>query len=79
MLKEHSHVALTKRLPNLGLEPGAVGVVVHVHGQGSAYEVEFLTMDGHTIGVETVAASGLQQAIGNVAADSLSTQGPPVG
>ena len=79
MLKEHSHVALTKRLPNLGLEPGAVGVVVHIHGQGSAYEVEFLTMDGHTIGVEAVDASGLRQATVSVAADFLSTQAPPLG
>ena len=79
MLEEHSHVALTKPLPNLGLEPGAVGVVVHIHGQGSAYEVEFLTMDGHTIGVETVAASGLRQAMASVAADTLSTQAPPLG
>jgi hypothetical protein len=64
MLKEHSQVVLTKRLPCLGLEPGDVGVVVHVYGQGTAYEVEFLSLDGHTIGVQTVEASGLRQASG---------------
>ncbi|MBK7424683.1 MAG: DUF4926 domain-containing protein [Propionivibrio sp.] len=48
-------------MPNLGLEPGDVGVVVHVYGQGSAYEVEFLTMDGHTIGLETVDAADLDK------------------
>lgn len=28
-------------------------MVVHVHGQSAAYEVEFLTQDGHTVCVET--------------------------
>ena len=28
-------------------------MVVHVHGQGAAHEVEFLTQDGHTVCVET--------------------------
>lgn len=65
MLKEHSQIVLTKPLPNLGLEPGDVGVVVHVYAQGSAYEVEFLTLDGHTIGVETVGSADLRQAMGN--------------
>jgi hypothetical protein len=65
MLKEHAQVVLKKTLPNLGLEPGDVGVVVSIHGNGSAYEVEFLTMDGHTIGVETVEAVDLRPAIGN--------------
>ena len=50
MLKEHSQVVLKKPVPNLGLEPGDVGDVVHIHAQGAAYEVEFLTLDGHTIG-----------------------------
>ena len=65
MLKEHSQVVLTKPLPGLGLEPGDVGVVVHVYGQGTAYEVEFLTLDGHTVGVETVGAADLRQAQGD--------------
>ena len=59
MLKEHSQVVLAKPLPSLGLEPGDVGIVVHVYGQGTAYEVEFLTLDGHTVGVETVGAADL--------------------
>ena len=29
-------------------------MVVHVHGQRAAYEVEFLTQDGHTACVETL-------------------------
>ena len=39
MYKEHAQVVLTCRLDALGLEPGDVGTVVHVHGQGASYEV----------------------------------------
>lgn len=62
MLNEHTQVVLRRPMPSLGLEPGDVGVVVHVHGQGEAYEVEFLRPDGNTIGVETVDACDLRQA-----------------
>lgn len=65
MLKEHAQVVLNKYLPKLGLEPGDIGVVVHVYGLGSAYEVEFLTRDGKTIGLETIDAADLQLAIGH--------------
>jgi len=65
MLKEHTQVVLKKPLPSLGLEPGDVGVVLHVYRQGAAYDVEFLTLDGHTICVETLKASDLRQASGS--------------
>jgi len=61
MFEMHSQVVLAVALPALRLEPGAVGVVVHVHGQGEACEVEFMTPDGQTIGVETVRAADLRQ------------------
>ena len=54
---EHSRVALKCPLPGLGLDAGAVGIVVHTYGKGTAYEVEFLNADGTTIGVATVAAA----------------------
>ena len=60
MLEEHSQVVLTQDLPALGLEAGDVGVIVHVHKQGDAYEVEFLTLDGETIGGETVESTKLR-------------------
>ena len=60
MYQEHSHVVLTCPLPALGLEPGDVGIVVHVHGAGAVYEVEFMSLDGRTIGVQTLAASQLR-------------------
>lgn len=56
MFQEHAQVVLLSPLPALGLEPGDVGVVVHVHAGGAAYEVEFLSLDGRTVGVETLRA-----------------------
>jgi hypothetical protein len=64
MFGEHTRVVLKRSLPSLGLEPGDVGVVVHNYGSGAAYEVEFLSLDGNTIGVCTLKAADLRQASG---------------
>ena len=39
------------------LKAGDVGTVVHIHKDGQAYEVEFLTLDGNTAAVATLEAS----------------------
>jgi hypothetical protein len=57
MIREHDRVVLTTNVAEEGLEAGDVGTVVHVHGQGEAYEVEFMTLDGETIAVATLRAS----------------------
>ena len=57
MIKEHDCVVLTTDLPAEKLEAGDVGTVVHLHNGGVAYEVEFMTLDGHTVAVATVARS----------------------
>ncbi|MEK7676502.1 MAG: DUF4926 domain-containing protein [Verrucomicrobiota bacterium] len=57
MIKEHDRVVLTAPVPDEGLEPGDVGTVVHVYEDGGAYEVEFVTLDGHTAAVVTVEAT----------------------
>lgn len=62
MIREHSSVVLTEAIPSAGLEAGDVGVVVHVHQNGDAYEVEFLTLDGNTIAVETLTARQVRAA-----------------
>ena len=49
MIEEHSSVVLTELLPAAGLDAGDVGVVVHVHRNGEAFEVEFMTLDGNTL------------------------------
>jgi hypothetical protein len=59
-IKEHDCVVLTADLPNEGLKAGDVGTVVHVHGDGIAYEVEFMTFAGKAIAVATVDASDIR-------------------
>jgi hypothetical protein len=59
-IKEHDCVVLTKNLPEESLEAGDVGVVVHIHKDGAAYEVEFITLAGRTVAVATVEASDLR-------------------
>jgi Domain of unknown function (DUF4926) len=56
-MKEHERVVLTTAVPAEGLEAGDVGSVVHIYRDGQAYEVEFLTLDGHTAAVVTLEAA----------------------
>jgi Domain of unknown function (DUF4926) len=53
-IREHDTVVLSKALLELGLETGDIGAVVHVHGEGEAYEVEFVAGDGCTLGLVTL-------------------------
>lgn len=57
MIREHDQVVLTEDLPELGLQAGDVGVVIHAYPAGEAYEVEFLTLDGETAGIATLPAN----------------------
>ena len=59
-IKEHDCVVLTANLPDEGLESGDVGTVVHIHKDGVAYEVEFVTLTGRTVAVATVEAAQLR-------------------
>ena len=59
-IKEHDRVVLNATIPSEGLEAGDVGTVIHVYKDGEAYEVEFLTLDGHTAAVATIEASQLR-------------------
>jgi len=60
MIKEHDRIVLLKDLPEDGLEAGDVGTVVHIHRQGEAFEVEFMTLDGGTIAVITLLSSQIR-------------------
>jgi hypothetical protein len=53
-------VVLTKNLPEENLEAGDVGTVVHIHKDGAAFEVEFVTLAGRTVAVATVETSDLR-------------------
>ncbi len=57
MMKEHDRVVLKKSVPEQGLKAGDVGTVVHVYRNGEAFEVEFLTLNGETVGVATLTAT----------------------
>lgn len=61
MIIEHASVVLMEDIPRAGLEAGDVGVVVHVHQGGEAYEVEFMTLDGGTLTVETLLAQQVRE------------------
>jgi hypothetical protein len=57
MIRVHERVVLRTPLASEGLEAGDVGTVVHVYKDKQAYEVEFVTLDGHTAAVVTLEAS----------------------
>jgi hypothetical protein len=42
------------------LQRGDVGAVVHIYGDGEAYEVEFVTAEGRTIAVLTLTAADVR-------------------
>jgi hypothetical protein len=60
MIKELDPVVLTEDLPESGLRTGDVGWIVAIHGGGAGYEVEFVTLAGETVSVETVAADQIR-------------------
>ena len=53
-IKELDCVALTCDVPEHGLMRGDVGTAVMVHGEGVAFEVEFVGYYGHTVAVLTL-------------------------
>jgi hypothetical protein len=57
MMSEHEVVVLTQDLPDHGLRAGDIGAVVHLHGAGEGYEVEFMTLTGRRVAVVTLLAS----------------------
>ena len=63
MIKEHERVVLKKSIPEQGLKAGDVGTVVHVYKKGEAFEVEFLTLQGETVGIATLTASQVRPVL----------------
>ena len=51
MIKEHDRVILTESIEKYGLEPIDIDAVVYVHGEGQAFDVEFVALDGTTAAV----------------------------
>ena len=60
MIAELDVVVLTRALPAESLAAGDVGTIVHVYPGARAYEVEFATLTGATIGVVTLEADAVR-------------------
>jgi len=53
-------VALARDVPEYGLARGDLGTVVHIYEGARAFEVEFMTFTGDTIGVVTLEAGDVR-------------------
>lgn len=60
-IDELERVALTQNLPDEGRKANDIGTVVHVYRDQSAYEVEFVSFSGESLGVFTVEADGVRK------------------
>ena len=60
MIREHDRVVLNRDVSEHRLARGDVGTVVHIYKDGNAFEVEFITLTGETIGVVTLEADDLR-------------------
>lgn len=63
-MKELERVVLLTPVLGEDLEAGDVGTIVHRYGDGEAYEVEFVALDGHTRAVVTVEADQVRSVTG---------------
>ncbi len=60
MIKELEIVALTRPVPEHGLEAGDVGTIVMVHEKTSGYTVEFMDLRGNTIAIADLPAEDVR-------------------
>lgn len=60
MTRELDCVILTRDLQDERLRAGDVGTVVMVHGEGDAFDVEFVAWNGETIALVTLRASDVR-------------------
>lgn len=66
MFKELETVILTHDIEAYGLKKGTMGAVVGVHGEGEAYEVEFVdSSTGRTIALLTLKSGDIRSAAEN--------------
>ena len=60
MIKELDTVVLTHDIDEYGLTVGDIGTVVHCYKDTSVFEVEFVTAEGRTIAVLTLATNEIR-------------------
>lgn len=63
-MREHDVVVLKTDLAGARMRAGDVGAIVHIHGKGEAFEVEFVSVDGSTSVVATALASQVRPVDG---------------
>jgi hypothetical protein len=61
MIEELEVVALTRAVPEHGLEAGDIGTVVMVHEAMNGYTVEFMDLRGNTIAVADLPADAVRR------------------
>jgi ATP-dependent exoDNAse (exonuclease V) alpha subunit len=61
-IQPFERVILTVDLPEVNLKQGDIGTVVDVYEHGQGYEVEFITLQGRTVAVETLLAAQVRPA-----------------
>jgi len=60
MMREYDTVVLTSDMPEHGLVKGDLGVILMVHANGEAYEVEFVTPKGEAAALLTLVAEKIR-------------------
>jgi len=60
MIRELDTVVLIHDIDEYGLKQGDIGAVVHCYSDGNAFEVEFVTAEGRTVAVLTLALNDIR-------------------
>jgi len=60
MIHELDTVVLTHDIEEHDLKQGDIGAVVHRYGDGTAFEVEFVTAEGRTVALLTLAKADIR-------------------
>ncbi|MBT8397938.1 MAG: DUF4926 domain-containing protein [Gemmatimonadetes bacterium] len=63
-MDELNLVALTRDVPEVGLAAGDIGTVVFRYPNGKRFEVEFVTAEGKTLAVLTLAEGDVRELTG---------------
>lgn len=53
-MQELERVALVQDLPEYGLKKDDIGMIVHIYGDHTGYEVEFVTLSGDLVAMVSV-------------------------
>ena len=64
MYRELETIVLRRPFPEHGLVAGDIGAIVHVHADGGAFEVEFVTAGGDTLAVLTLDPGDVRHSAG---------------